>query len=379
METVLKPEWVANLFQGEPETWNKMICGLPNPHLLQSAEWGQIKSQFGWRSLCYVWQDTSGKAAAGAQVLIREISLLGLSGRWRVAYVPKGPLLDWSNAPLRQRVLKDLSHLALQQRAILIKVDPDVGLGQGVPGQSSESTNPLGQKVVDDLMGQGWRFSKAQIQFRNTVLVDLRPDEDALLGRMKQKTRYNIRLAQRKEVKVRVGTRSDLSLLYRMYAETANRDTFVIRDEAYYLTLWELFMQAGLAEALIAEVSGEPAAALIIFRFGEQAWYMYGMSRPIYRDKMPNYLLQWEAMIRSKAAGCKTYDLWGAPDNFHEDDPMWGVYRFKEGFGGEIIRYIGAWDLPLRPLQYRFYMHILPRFLDILRWRGVARTRRMVE
>ena len=106
---------------------------------------------------------------------------------------------------------------------------------------------------------------------------------------------------------------------------------------------------------------------------------MYGMSRPIYRDKMPNYLLQWEAMIRSKAAGCKTYDLWGAPDNFHEDDPMWGVYRFKEGFGGEIIRYIGAWDLPLRPLQYRFYMHILPRFLDILRWRGVARTRRMVE
>jgi len=195
---------------------------------------------------------------------------------------------------------------------------------------------------------------------------------------MKQKTRYNIRLAERKGVSVRPGTLEDLPVLYRMYAETAYRDGFVIRDEKYYWDLWTTFMQAGLAEPLIALVAGEPVAALMIFRFAGGAWYFNGMSRPTQREKMPNYLLQWEALSRARAAGAWVYDMWGAPDVLDENDPLWNVYRFKEGFGGQTVRYLGAWDYPVNRVLYHFYAQILPRLLDWMRRRGKDRTRRLV-
>jgi lipid II:glycine glycyltransferase (peptidoglycan interpeptide bridge formation enzyme) len=105
---------------------------------------------------------------------------------------------------------------------------------------------------------------------------------------------------------------------------------------------------------------------------------MNGMSRLAHREKMPNYLLQWEALQRAKAAGAETYDLWGAPDVFDESDSLWGVYRFKEGFSGEVVRHIGAWDLPVNLNMYRLYTQILPRLLNWMRWRGQERTRRLV-
>jgi lipid II:glycine glycyltransferase (peptidoglycan interpeptide bridge formation enzyme) len=129
---------------------------------------------------------------------------------------------------------------------------------------------------------------------------------------------------------------------------------------------------------LIAQVEGEPVAALILFIFASRAWYLFGMSREAHREKMPNYLLQWEAMRLAKSQGCKLYDLWGAPDDFNETDPLWGVYRFKEGLGGEVERHIGAWDLPLKPFYYSLYTQILPRFLNVIRRRGKERTRQIV-
>ena len=133
-----------------------------------------------------------------------------------------------------------------------------------------------------------------------------------------------------------------------------------------------------MAQALIAEVAGEPVAGVFIFIFARKAWYLYGMSREAHRDKMPNYLLQWEAIKRSKAAGCTTYDLWGAPDEFVETDPLWGVYRFKEGLGGTVHRYLGAWDLPTNRMLYQLYTKTLPGLLDIMRTRGKATTRQMI-
>ena len=129
-----------------------------------------------------------------------------------------------------------------------------------------------------------------------------------------------------------------------------------------------------MAEPLVAEVEGEAVAGLVIFRFAGRAWYMFGMSREIHREKMPNYLLQWEAMIRAKEFGCTEYDLWGAPDEFSEDDELWGVYRFKRGLGGEVIRYIGAWDLPLNKFMYQSYTQFMPRLLSLMRSRGREQT-----
>jgi lipid II:glycine glycyltransferase (peptidoglycan interpeptide bridge formation enzyme) len=363
----------------DAQTWNSQIARLPGAHILQTWEWGKLKEAYGWKMLPQVWHDPSGEIKAAAMVLQRTISIGGFAARLRVLYVPRGPVLDWSDPAWRSRVLDDLQLLARKQGAIFVKMDPDVVIASGVPGDSGERHNEIGQSVAAELARRGWLFSSEQIQFKNTVLLDLTCPEGELLARMKQKTRYNLRLAERKGVTIRPGSQADLPGLYKMYAETSVRDGFVIRHEAYYHQVWQTFMQQGMADALIAEVEGEPIAGLFLFHFSGRAWYLYGMSRQAHREKMPNYSLQWAAIRRAKELGCTSYDLWGAPDEFNETDSMWGVYRFKEGLGGEVARTLGAWDFPARTWLYPLYTRILPRLLDVLRRRGKARTQQEVS
>jgi lipid II:glycine glycyltransferase (peptidoglycan interpeptide bridge formation enzyme) len=277
-------------------------------------------------------------------------------------------------------VLDDLQSFAKKQGAIFLKMDPDVVLGTGIPGADGSAEDAGGAAIQSELARRGWVYSSDQIQFRNSVLIDLQPTEEEMLARMKQKTRYNVRLAEKKGVTVRVGTADDLPMLYKMYAETSVRDGFVIRDEGYYMAVWKSFMsndaslitnyQLPITIPLIAEVDHEPIAGLFLFMFAGRAYYVYGMSREIHREKMPTYLLQWEAMKRAKSAGCAVYDLWGAPETFDETDSMWGVYRFKEGLGGRVVRTLGAWDYAPNKFWYKMYSEILPRVLDVLRARG---------
>jgi lipid II:glycine glycyltransferase (peptidoglycan interpeptide bridge formation enzyme) len=367
-----------------PLDWDRAIAHLPGAHLLQTWEWGMQKASLGWSAVGGVWRDESQPAGSGtiqaaALILERSLRIARVAVGVKVLYVPRGPLLDWRDGALRQRVLRDLQAYARRRGAVFIKIDPDVILGCGLPGSADERVDPLGEEVQRTLAQAGWRFSSEQIQFRNTFWIDLTLSEEELLRRMKQKTRYNLRVAERKGVLVREGGLEDLPLLYRMYAETSVRDGFVIREESYYRRLWASFLEAGLAQVWIAEVEGEAVGGMVTFRFGGRTWYFYGMSRPLHREKMPNYLLQWEVIRRAKAAGDTLYDLWGAPDEFNESDPMWGVYRFKEGLGGQLVRGLGAWDYPVRPLLYSFYLQALPRLLALMRRRGRARTQREVS
>jgi peptidoglycan pentaglycine glycine transferase (the first glycine) len=370
----------ANSF--DAKSWDELIGSLPDPHLLQTWEWAQVKAKYGWQAMPFVWRDQANAPVAAAMVLKRAIPVGGFAKKMCVLYVPKGPLMDWTDAALRQRVLDDLQTLAKRQGAIFVKADPDLVLGTGSPGSEEDVPHPGGQVARSELERRGWVFSQDQIQFRNTVLVNLSPSEEEMLARMKQKTRYNIRLAEKKGVTVRAGSAADLPMLYRMYAETSVRDGFVIRDEGYYRTVWETFMtNTGQPSAvpLIAEVDGQPVAAILIFTFAGRAYYIYGMSREAHREKMPNHLLQWEAMRRAKAAGCKVYDLWGAPDEFNESDGMWGVFRFKEGLGGQVVRTLGAWDYTPSPILYKLYTQALPKVLDIMRSRGKRRTQQILN
>jgi lipid II:glycine glycyltransferase (peptidoglycan interpeptide bridge formation enzyme) len=375
-------------FTGSPQSWNELIASLPLPHLLQSWEWSQVKAKYGWQPMPFLWSDplsaSSNTPLAAAMILKRSIPLGGFAKKMCVLYIPKGPNLDWNDAVLRQRVLGDLQVFAKRQGAIFVKLDPDVALGQGVPRTPEAVEFTAGQSVRSELMQSSWKFSQDQIQFRNTVLINLSPNVDELLAGMKQKTRYNIRLALKKGVTVRVGSVDDLPLLYRMYAETSVRDGFLIREEGYYQTVWRTFgfpssgapsRSTPFHEPLIAEVDGEPVAAVSIFHFAGQAIYLFGMSRNEHREKMPNYLLQWEAMQRAKALDNKLFNLWGAPDEFDESDDLWGVFRFKEGLGGYVLRTLGAWDYTPNPIFYKMYTEILPRVMNIMRKRGKARTR----
>lgn len=381
----------------EAITWDPIVATLENPHVLQTWEWGEFKARNQWRPNPVLWfgneelitfhsnpgsnigAETQSPLGA-ALVLERKITVPRRLGvKFKVLYVPKGPVLhNWADERLRTRVLDDLKTIAEKKRAIFIKIDPDVLEGTGKPRDDDQNLDPTGLAVLEDLRRQGWYFSAEQVQFRNTVLIDLKGSEDELLRQMKQKTRYNVRLAGRKGVTVRLGGLDDLRKVYQMYAETSVRDGFVIRDQDYYLDAWGRFLQAKMADLLIAEVDEQPVAALFLYYFANRAWYLFGMSTKKHREKMPSYLLQWEAIKRAKSRGCIVYDLWGAPDVFDEGDPLWGVYRFKEGLGGEVVRYIGAWDLPVRPFYYRIYMEFMPRIFGLLRSRGRSVTRQSI-
>lgn len=367
--------------------WNQLIAGLPEAHLLQTYEWSQVKAGYGWQPLFLVWvqgqpgyqvfQDPEKISALqlSAAVMVQKKNVLsrGFSARLCLLYSPKGPLLNWEDAVLRKRVLDDLQDFARRQGAIFYKMDPDVILGAGIPSSESDQPNPAGLAVQADLLSRGWRLSAEQIQFKNTVMLNVNAPDDELLARMKQKTRYNVRLGMKKGLSIRAAEEKDWPMLYQMYAETSVRDGFVIREQAYYFLVWKLFQER--SSALIAEVEGQPVAAVYLFHFAGRAYYIYGMSREAHREKMPNYLLQYQAMRWARERGCVLYDLWGAPDEFTEDDSLWGVFRFKEGLGGEVRRTLGAWDYAPNPFWYWFYTQIMPRVLNLMRSRGRHKTR----
>lgn len=352
--------------------WNATLAQMPYSHVLQSWEWGDFKHQTtGWtpQRIAYMHK---GAVVAMAQILTRRIGPFGIQ------YVPKGPALDYTDHKLRTAVLKSLQHHAKESGAIFIKIDPDVVCGTGIPAEPDALELPLGHQIASEWASAGMVFSPEQVQFRNSVIVDLRADEDALMNAMKQKTRYNTRLSLKRGVTTRLGGIDDLEMLYALYAETARRDSFVIRSFDYYRKAWGDFIRAGLAQPIIAEYQGEALAHVIVFGFGKKAWYFYGASSNDDRRNMPTYLLQWETIRWARSQKMQVYDFWGAPDDFYdENDPLVGVLRFKSGFGGTVVRRIGAWDYPAKPRLYKFYTQVMPRILGVMR--GLARRKQASE
>jgi lipid II:glycine glycyltransferase (peptidoglycan interpeptide bridge formation enzyme) len=334
--------------------WDTALCALPWPHVLQSWAWGEFKSRWGWTAQRCLLTGDDGKPRAAIQLLRRSM------GRWPlcVLYAPKGPVCTGLDA--YRQSLDWLEQQARRQRAIWVKVDGD-------PSHNLLQQEGAGRDGALDslralLSGRGWRYSSAQIQFRNTLITDLRRSDQQLLAAMKPKCRYNTRLAEKRGVHVRAASpidHADADLLYTMYAETAQRDDFTIRERDYYIDAW----RAMNATALFAERDGEVLAALVLFGFAGRAWYFYGMSRSHGREHMPNHLLQWEAMRWARDHGCAIYDWWGAPDRLDESDSMWGVYRFKEGFSAQFVEGIGAWDYAPSPFLYHAYVKLGPRLI----------------
>lgn len=347
---------------GDAAQWRTTLAKLPVPHVLQSWEWGQIKAQTGWCAERYALHQQNETVAAFQFLWRQPISQLPL----RIGYVTKGPTLDWSNVPLVDQTLAQIEALARQRNCILVKIDPDV-----------REDSPEGRMVLHALQRRGWRYSNEQIQFKNTGFTELSIGEEALLAQMKSKWRYNVRLAGRRDIAVRVGTVADLPAFYRLYRETGARDGFLVRPFDYYRKTWETLLQADTdpenpagGALLLAEHPDETEAlaGLFLFRYGERSWYFYGASSDRRRRDMPNYLLQWEAMRWSLGQGCTSYDWWGAPtDPENPSDGMAGVWQFKQGFGAELQPHIGAWDFPVMPLAYRFYQEALPRTMQFMR------------
>lgn len=344
--------------------WNDALRTLPYAHILQTWEWGEFKrATTGWQPHRFLYRH--GEQVCGlASVGVRR------AGMFSVMYAPKGPALAYDDADLLAFALDHLEGFARKKGAIWLKIDPDVIAATGIPNEDDDTPNPTGTGVIETLTRRGWRFSPDQVQFRNTITLDLTQSEDELLAAMSQSTRRKIRIAEREGVSVRSAALDDLPTLYDLYRVTGERDNFLIRPFDYYERAWRDFIAAGLAQPLIADVDGVPVAHVILFHFARTCWYFYGASSDLHRDKMPNYALQWAAIRWAKAQGYTTYDFWGAPDDFVETDRLWGVYNFKRGFRGTVTRHIGAWDYAPTPFLYRLYTDLMPRLMEMLRRRN---------
>jgi len=353
--------------------WNAFVSTFETCSILQSWEWGEIKSRYGWDREFLIWELPNHHIAAAAMVLLRNQKISPIGFKECIIYIPHGPLLEWSNQSLRTRILEELKEYSKKKKAIFIKIDPRIVKSNNDNDSLSDNSGINITSLLSDLTKTGWQQSEQQIQFKNTFWIDLSRSEEELLASMKQKTRYNIKLAEKKGVLIRELGVDEISILYILYEATSFRDGFVIRPKEYYLELWRKFMEVGFATALIAEVDQKPVAGLLLFHFAGKSYYMYGMSLDQHREKMPNYLLQWEAIKRSKSSGCRIYDLWGAPDILDKSDRMWGVFRFKEGLGGKVVQTIGAFDYPTSKFKYKIFQEALPRI------QGVTRKLRRIQ
>jgi lipid II:glycine glycyltransferase (peptidoglycan interpeptide bridge formation enzyme) len=337
------------IFSISPDEWDRFVATHSTGHILQTAPWGALKSQFGW-STGRVGLARAGKLEAGAQLLYRRLP----AGLGQLAYVPKGPMVNWEDKAQTETLMAALDRAARAQGSIALTIEPD-----------------LPDKDANDVQLHTLGFSPSpldSVQPRRTIIVDIAPDEDEILAAMKQKTRYNVRLATRKGVTVREATEADLPAFHGLMAATGERDEFGVHAPAYYEAAYRLFASRGWSRLLLAEVEEEVVAAVMVFAIPPRSWYLYGASGDAHREKMPTYLLQWEAIRWAKSLGCTSYDLYGVPDEDEEaleaqftqrGDGLWGVYRFKRGFGGKLTRSAGAWDRVYAPVRYRLYRWML--------------------
>ncbi|MBS1252220.1 MAG: Lipid II:glycine glycyltransferase [Anaerolineales bacterium] len=333
----------------ENSDWDTFTAYSPWGHLLQSSSWGQFKSETGWEMLRIAGRTDEG-VACGAQMLLRS------TPGGAVAYVPRGPIVA-PDADVLSALLEALTDTARDRGAVFLKIEPDW----------PDDATPAGQ-----LEALGFQPSDQTIQPCSTIVLNLRPDEDDILMGMKSKWRYNIRLAGRKDVQVRCATEDDMPAFYNLMETTSDRNEFAIHERGYYATAWQYFHPQGLAELFLAYYADELLAGLMAFRFGDTAYYLYGASSNQHRNRMPNHLLQWRAIQWAKQNGCTQYDFWGIPDAVGEaiargDDVenkrggMWGVYRFKRGFGGDVARTAGAFDRVFKPAHYWVGTRVWPR------------------
>lgn len=316
------------------QNWEVFYREHPNAHILQSSAWGNLKSDFGWYSKTLLTNDI------GSQVLFRRLPF-GIT----IAYIPKGPVGNLSSLGTH---IKDLDQLCKANNAVFLKIEPNL----------FEET-----EGVDELVAQYSQYgnSAKNIQPRRTIMVSLEGEPEEWLARMKQKTRYNIRLAARKEVVITQST--DLSAFQLLMEETSSRNEFGVHSLKYYQKAFSEFYPDAV-RIFLATYQDQPLAAIMVFFRGNLASYFYGASSNAERNRMPTYLLQFEAMKWAASQGCTTYDLWGIPDEDHEtletqfkdrSDDLWGVYRFKRGFGGKITRAVQSFDRVYKPFLYKLY------------------------
>lgn len=338
---MLRTEYINN-----ESTWLRALNSFNTPHFLQTFQWGEIKDQFGWKSIkVALYKET--EIVAVALLLKKKIPLLKSS----IIYCPRGPIFNTDDCEEIKEILLTIKKVAQNEGAISIKIDSEL--------LSDDKS------WINALKALNWKKS-SEVQFRNTAIVDLTYDEDKILSCMKKKGRYNIKVAARNEVEIQESNRELLDDFFNQYTNTGRRNNFITRSIEYYKTVAEAFFDSGNGTLFTAHHQGDFLAGAFVIHLKDRAWYFYGSSGDEKRNLMPTYLLHWEIIKWAKSKGLKDYDMWGAPEVLNEKDSMWGVYKFKENLGAKFRDQAGAYDLTLKPFSNFFVNKVIP-LVQILR------------
>lgn len=315
---------VRDIRIGEKDRFNSFAV-----HPVQSWEWGEFKKKTGV-DLVRLGAFQKRSMVASYQLTFHPIPKTS----YTIGYFPKGPMPDKS-------MLSALFDLGKKKKAIFIKLEPNVAKEKGQP-------------VLDELRKAFDLRASRAVFTPHTFHIDLTKSAEELLAQMKSKTRYNLRLAKRRGVTVQEdnGTKAFETYL-RLTHETASRQGFYAHDEDYHRKMWEILHDAGIARLLTATLNDEILVTWILFIFQNILYYPYGASSVKHRNLMASNLIMWEAVRFGKNLGCTQFDLWGSlGPNPETKDPWYGFHRFKEGYGGTLVEFVGTYDLVVNPQLY---------------------------
>lgn len=371
------------------ERWNRFVEGQPTGNITQTWEWAELGSRLGSQALrlgaiaeasdfttpaddahdaddaAQVATQQPGDLCGALLVIVERAPVLGRP----YLYAPRGPVVTDPGGPALAALLARAAEEARRTGSFMLKIEPNV-----VDGDAA---------WLAALADLGFVVNPYATHPRRSWTLDIRPDEATLLSNMKDKWRYNIRLAGRKGVVVRTANpldesafTADLATFYTIYRETAQRDGIFIHEQAHYDDFLRLYGARDAAALLIAEFEGAPIAALIVARCGPVATYMFGASSNRERNRMPNHLLQWTAINWAKSRGCHLYDFRAIAEVLEPDEDMYSLYTYKQGFGGESLFTLTTHDLPYQAPVYWAYRRTLTAKRALVRWRHERELRR---
>lgn len=317
---------IREIFPEETERFNRVAL-----HPLQSYEWGEFRKKTGVKVVRLGIFDAD-KLVSSLQFTIHRFPLLGFN----VGYLPKGPFPS-------QEILEALTKFGRENKCCFIQIEPNQEKSQGDVDLSQKYKNVLP--------------SKKALFTQFTFYMDLKKTDAQFLSGMKEKTRYNVRLAMKKGVEIREeNSRESFQIYLKLLSQTARRDKFFAHNDSYHQKMWDTLYPCGIAKLLIARYNGIPLAAWVLFVWHDFLYYAYGSSSSKHREVMASSLMYFEAMKYGRNLGLSTFDLWGAlgPDPDPKDS-FYGFHRFKEGFGPRLVEFSGSYDLVLDPFWYQVY------------------------
>lgn len=326
---------IREVFPQEKENYNRLV-----PHPLQSWEWGEFRLKTGNKVL-RLGVFEKEKLLAALQVTIHQVPKTNFT----MIYFPKGNLPDGE-------LLDNLIKLARDEKAIFIKLEPQILISD--------------QEKAETLFKNYHVRSGRPLFTKYTFWLDLTKSEEELMAGMKEKTRYNIRLAQKHGVTIVEDNSAEAFENYlKLLFETTNRQGFYAHNENYHRLMWQSLQPSGIAHLLKAQYQDQTLASWILFTFNNVLYYPYGASSREHKEVMASSLLMWEAIRFGQKMNCRLFDMWGSlGPNPNPKDSWYGFHRFKEGFGAKLVEFVGTYDLVLNPPVYSLY-----NFADNLRWK----------